>query len=75
MRVGFSAELSRSARPTACGSFRDSFALVTLATAILAVAEEEGSELLVIGTKRDRVRGLAKHVLRKAACRVLVVSS
>jgi nucleotide-binding universal stress UspA family protein len=43
-------------------------------TAILEVAEEEGSELLVIGTKRQRVRGLAKHVLRKATCRVLVVS-
>jgi nucleotide-binding universal stress UspA family protein len=43
-------------------------------TAILEVAEEEGSELLVIGTKRHRVRGLVKHVLRKAACRVLVVT-
>jgi nucleotide-binding universal stress UspA family protein len=43
-------------------------------SAILDLAREEGSELVVLGARRHRVRGVARHVLRKAPCRVLVVS-
>src|SRR5262252_1056183 len=40
-------------------------------SAILDVARDEDSELVVLGARRHRVRGIAKHVLRKAPCRVL----
>jgi len=43
-------------------------------SAILDVARQERSELLVLGARRHHLRGMAKHVLRKAPCRVLVVS-
>ncbi len=52
------------------------------ATAILELAEREETELLVIGAPRGRrtyggrmvFSGTVRHVLRKAPCRVLVVS-
>jgi nucleotide-binding universal stress UspA family protein len=47
------------------------------APAILSVAEEEGAELVVVGSGghlRHRLRKLERQLLRHAQCRVLVVA-
>jgi nucleotide-binding universal stress UspA family protein len=40
---------------------------------ILDLAEKMGTDLLVLGTPRHRLRRRIRHVLRKAPCRVLLV--
>jgi nucleotide-binding universal stress UspA family protein len=42
--------------------------------AILELAGREGSDLLVIGAVRPRLRRLVRHAVRKAPCRVLLVA-
>src|SRR4051812_9058125 len=42
--------------------------------AILELAEAEDSELVVMATTKHRVRRVVRQVLRKAPCRVLLVS-
>jgi nucleotide-binding universal stress UspA family protein len=45
------------------------------APAILALADAEQTELVVVGSKRHRVRGLERRLMRDAHCRVLVVAA
>jgi nucleotide-binding universal stress UspA family protein len=45
------------------------------ALAILAVADEERAELVVLGSRRHRGRRLERRLLRQARCPVLVVAA